>query len=449
MMRIQEKIVGIGIGLVIALLIAIAILSFNQSSQTNKVTSRIETTRSVLIQLSDLYNTTIQHATAARDYALEGKESDIASMRTTASELLLRLNNLKTAAKDKNASVQTVQLDSLEKYINRRIDFSNQIIDAGRKKGQAGALDLYQTGIGREYNNMVHSSIQRLQADELSRLQQDEQKSAYGITRISHYLFGLLAVIFILILILVQKIQVDTAKRKEAEYNLTNFNRQLQEQVEEKTAELTGLFERITDGFIALDTNFCFAYVNKKAGEMTDRDPASFIGKNMWDEFGDSITPTFRDAMLTAMAEQRYIHFEEYAPAYDRWFEDHLYPSPVGLSIFYRDISERKRAEEAIRKSEERYRALIEQASDAIMITDNKGNFIDVNTSFCAKFGYSKEELKGLSIASVIDSEQLKNDPVRFDLLMAGQNILRERKMVHKNGGIIEVEANVKMLPDG
>src|SRR5436190_1938698 len=447
MMRIQEKIVGIGIGLVIALLIAIAILSFNQSNQTNTVTSRIDHTRSVLIQLSDLYNTTIQHASAARDYALDGKEDAITRMRNTSGELLLRVNDLKTAAK--KASLQPVQLDSLEKYINRRIDFSNQIIEAGRKKGQAGALDLYQTGIGREYNNMVHSSIQKLQADELSRLQQDEQKSAYGVTRISHYLFGLLAVIFILILILVQKIQLDNAKRKEAEYNLTNFNRQLQEQVEEKTAELTGLFERITDGFISLDKNFNFTYVNKKAGELSNRDPASFIGKNMWDEFGDTIPPTFRDAMLRSMAEQKYIHFEEYAPGYDRWFEDHLYPSPAGLSIFFRDISERKRADEAIRKSEERYRALIEQASDAIMITDNKGNFIDVNTSFCTKFGYTKEDMKGLSIASVIDSDQLINDPVRFDLLMEGENILRERKMVHKNGLVIEVEANVKMLPDG
>jgi PAS domain S-box-containing protein len=447
MMRIQEKIVGIGIGLVIALLVVIAILSFNQSSQTNKVAARIAHTRVVLIQLSDLYNTTIQHASAARDYALQAKEEDVTRMQTTASELVSRLNGLRTVTNE--PSFPPVQLDSLTQYINRRIEFSNQIIDAGRKKGQAGASDLYQTGIGREYNNMVHSSIQKLQADELSRLQQDEQKTTYGVTRISHYLFGLLAVIFILILILLQKIQLDNAKRKEAEYNLTNFNRQLQEQVEEKTAELTGLFERITDGFISLDKNFCFTYVNKKAGEMTNRDPASFIGKSMWDEFGDSIPSTFRDAMVTAMEEQRYIHFEEYAPGYDRWFEDHLYPSPAGLSIFFRDISERKRADEAIRKSEERYRALIEQASDAIMITDHKGNLIDVNTSFCTKFGYTKEDVKGLSIAALIDADQLKNDPVRFDLLMAGENILRERKMVHKNGSIIQVEANVKMLPDG
>src|SRR6185369_1100190 len=124
------------------------------------------------------------------------------------------------------------------------------------------------------------------------------------------------------------------------------------------------------------------------------------------------------------------------------------YPSPAGLSIFFRDISERKRAEEAIRKSEERYRALIEQASDAIMITDNRGNFLDVNTSFCKHFGYSKDELMGFNVNKVIDAEQIETDPIRFDLLMAGQSVFRERKMVHKDGHIIEVEANVKMMPD-
>jgi PAS domain S-box-containing protein len=105
--------------------------------------------------------------------------------------------------------------------------------------------------------------------------------------------------------------------------------------------------------------------------------------------------------------------------------------------------------EEELRKSELRYRSLIEQASDAIMITDQKGNFLDVNTSFCKRFGYIKEELLQSNVSMVIEAEEVKNEPIRFDLLIAGEAILRERKMIHKNGSVIEVEANAKMLPDG
>jgi PAS domain S-box-containing protein len=121
----------------------------------------------------------------------------------------------------------------------------------------------------------------------------------------------------------------------------------------------------------------------------------------------------------------------------------------IGAYIVTRDITERKKAESEVRKSEERYRSLIEQASDYIMITDQKGNFIDVNSSLCKEFGYKREELLKMNISSLIDPLQLKHDPIRFDLLITGAAMLRERRMMNKDGSVIEVEANVKMLPDG
>lgn len=113
------------------------------------------------------------------------------------------------------------------------------------------------------------------------------------------------------------------------------------------------------------------------------------------------------------------------------------------------DVTDQKRIEEELRKSEQRYRSLIEQASDYIMITDSTGNFIDVNSSLCKTFGYTREELLSQNISQIIDPIQLKKDPIRFDLLLQGQSMLRERRMMNKDGTIIEVEANVKMLPDG
>jgi PAS domain S-box-containing protein len=83
------------------------------------------------------------------------------------------------------------------------------------------------------------------------------------------------------------------------------------------------------------------------------------------------------------------------------------------------------------------------------MITDTDGNFIDVNASLCKTFGYRKEELLRSNISKLIDPVQLAADPIRFDLLLKGQTILRVRRMISKDGHIIEVECNVKMLPDG
>jgi PAS domain S-box-containing protein len=96
----------------------------------------------------------------------------------------------------------------------------------------------------------------------------------------------------------------------------------------------------------------------------------------------------------------------------------------------------------------ENHCALFEQATDAIMITDFKGNFKDVNSSLCALFGYTKEELLQINVRTLLDEEHLANHPLRFDLLAKGVNIFNERKMVHKSGAVIYMEANVKKVMD-
>jgi len=116
---------------------------------------------------------------------------------------------------------------------------------------------------------------------------------------------------------------------------------------------------------------------------------------------------------------------------------------------FIRNIDEEQRSKEALQKSEARYRSLIDQASDAIMITDRFGNFVDVNIALCKMFGYSREELLKSNISMLIDPEQLATDPILFDKILAGLAVLRERRMMTRNKTIIEVEANVKALPDG
>jgi PAS domain S-box-containing protein len=121
-------------------------------------------------------------------------------------------------------------------------------------------------------------------------------------------------------------------------------------------------------------------------------------------------------------------------------------PSLIGTGL---DISLQAEALEEKKESNEKYESLFQQASDAILITDFKGNFIDANTSMCKLFGYTKEELLHLNIAQLIDKEQLKRQPIRFDLLAFGQHIFSHRTMYHKDGTAVHVEANVKKFNEG
>lgn len=94
------------------------------------------------------------------------------------------------------------------------------------------------------------------------------------------------------------------------------------------------------------------------------------------------------------------------------------------------------------------YHCLFEQATDAIMVTDFNGNFEDINSSFCTMFGYTREELLATNIRTLLDPEHLEIKPIQFELLAAGENLFNERKMVHRNGTIVYVEANARKFLD-
>ena len=113
-----------------------------------------------------------------------------------------------------------------------------------------------------------------------------------------------------------------------------------------------------------------------------------------------------------------------------------------------RDITERKTVEDQLKKSEQKYYSLIEHASDAIYLLDFKGNITEVNESMCKLTGYTKDELLGLNIEALIDPEQLKIDPVTHGPRGRGESVMRERRLVHKEGRIFDVEVNVKMIAD-
>lgn len=171
--------------------------------------------------------------------------------------------------------------------------------------------------------------------------------------------------------------------------------------------DIAALFERITDAFIALDCNWCYTYMNKKAGEIFSRNPKEMIGRHIWKEFPEDIDQTFYKACHRAMAEQQYIHVEEYDPPYDKWVENDIYPSPEGLSIFFRDITERKQAEEKIINNEKRFRALAENCTDGLNVIGSDGVVIDMNPSGKRILGYDSNEIVGKIRPDLIHPEDV------------------------------------------
>jgi len=94
--------------------------------------------------------------------------------------------------------------------------------------------------------------------------------------------------------------------------------------------------------------------------------------------------------------------------------------------------------------SEEKYRSLIEHASDAIYVIDFEGHFTEVNASMCKMTGYNRDELLQLKVEQIIDPENLKAEPVLLGPDDLHTAVMKERRFVKKNGQVFDVEINVK-----
>lgn len=93
----------------------------------------------------------------------------------------------------------------------------------------------------------------------------------------------------------------------------------------------------------------------------------------------------------------------------------------IGIVGISSDITERKPREQVLRESENKYRVLIEQASDGIHTYDMHGNIIETNSRFCEMLGYTPEELLRLNVKDLVPAEDLAADPIRFDELQSGK----------------------------
>ncbi|MFB6188023.1 MAG: PAS domain-containing protein, partial [Halobacteriaceae archaeon] len=119
---------------------------------------------------------------------------------------------------------------------------------------------------------------------------------------------------------------------------------------EQLSTELELYFERMTDAFLALDSEFNITYINERASELLEVDRDAILGENLRDEFPEAIETTFADQIQEAFEKQETRRIEEYYPPLDTWFQVTVYPSDTGLSIYFNDITDRKRQEQQIRQ---------------------------------------------------------------------------------------------------
>ena len=127
--------------------------------------------------------------------------------------------------------------------------------------------------------------------------------------------------------------------------------KRLEAELRHHATEVERILESIGEGFVAFDRDFRYIYVNPPAANMLGRTREELVGRIPWEIFPEETTKDSKrileTALLTAFRRSTEIH----VAAWNRWFENRVYPSPAGLTIFFADITARKQAEAELRQS--------------------------------------------------------------------------------------------------
>ena len=142
------------------------------------------------------------------------------------------------------------------------------------------------------------------------------------------------------------ELRINLTKLKRAQIK----NKQVEAKLRSTDEQIVNFLEGMSDAFFALDTQWRFSYVNYKAAQYLQRSPEELFGKNFWEEFPGLVNSLFYDQYHKAVAKQVGVIFEKYYRPLKVWWEVRVFPSRDGISVFFHDITTRKKMESALRK---------------------------------------------------------------------------------------------------
>ena len=217
-------------------------------------------------------------------------------------------------------------------------------------------------------------------------------------------------------------------------------------------------FERIldslTDACVAIDAQWRITYVNRAAERLAETARADLVGSQFWHDFSAPLVAAFGPALQEAARHQTVVEVEHHSSVLQKWFDLRVYPTPAGVTMYCRDVTERRRQQEALRRSETELRQ--KQKIEAIGRLAG-GIAHDFNNLLTAIKGYSDLILVDLAEATEgrVDVGHLRDDVDQIrkaadraatltgQLLAFGRRQVLQPRLLDLNACVAEME---KML---
>jgi len=174
--------------------------------------------------------------------------------------------------------------------------------------------------------------------------------------------------------------------------------KRVEEQLERSNQKLNEILASIQDDFYVLDRDWDFVYASKLFTSKVGKEPHDIVGQNIWKMFPKYMGTILEENFRAAMEKREVRRFELGGKYTSVWYRMTAFPSAEGITVLGTDITERKRADEALRRSEEQFYKVFHfnpVGVNLFRLTDSRS--VDVNDAFLDLTGYSREEFVGHS----------------------------------------------------
>jgi PAS domain S-box-containing protein len=210
------------------------------------------------------------------------------------------------------------------------------------------------------------------------------------------------------------------------------------------------LVDTRTGRFLQVNPKFC-EISGREEGELLASDVESISHADDMELTREKLRQLADEDVAEYAMEKRYVRPDGAARwvrvmAVPMWAKGEKARWHVGL---VEDITERKQVEEALRKSEEHFRLLVEQASDGIFLVGAEGRYLDINPAGAEMLGYSRGQILRLSIADLVAAEEVPRIASEVARLAADGVIRSEWSFRRKDGTLFPGELVGRQLPDG
>jgi len=243
----------------------------------------------------------------------------------------------------------------------------------------------------------------------------------------------------------------DITARKEASEALRRSEAQFRA-VQQATPDGFMIFESVRDGETDTIVDFRWLYVNPAAEKIMGRTHRDLVGKLLLEEMPGNRDEGLFDAYVEVVAsgevwQREFLYSHD---GLDHWFRSTAAKTGDGFAVAFSDITANKAAEEALRRSEVRFRSAFEQAAVGMAHLDIEGHYVRVNDRLCEILGYTREELLGKGFAEITHPDDLEIDLTQTARQLRGElhHHIMEKRYLRKDGSYIWANMTASIVFD-